>query len=100
MKDLKCGLKSCIHNKGYCCCAKEITVNGDTDCLTYCYDENKAGIDFEAGSDFVPANYTVDTKVYCSAKCIFNRDNRCISNGITVMGQGADQAACLTFIKE
>lgn len=100
MKDLKCGLKSCVHNKGYCCCAKQVNVDRQTDCLTYEYDETKANTDFEVGSDFIPANYSVDTKVSCSADCIFNRDNRCISNGITVMGQGENQAACLTFIKD
>ena len=100
MKDLKCGLKSCKYNKGYCCCAKDINVSADTDCLTYTFDENKAKTQFEAGSDFMPANYSVDTKVVCSADCIFNKDNRCISNGITVMGQGSNQAPCLTFIKD
>ena len=48
MKDLKCGLKSCKYNKGYCCCAKDINVSADTDCLTYTFDENKAKTQFEA----------------------------------------------------
>lgn len=100
MKDLKCGLKSCHYNKGYCCCAKLINVTKSTDCSTYTFDENKSKMQFEAGSDFIPANYSVDTKVICSAKCIFNKDNRCIANGITVMGQNSLEAACLTFIKE
>ena len=53
MKDLKCGLKSCVHNKGYCCCAKEISVDSDTDCTTYRYDENKANANFEAARKLV-----------------------------------------------
>lgn len=99
MKDLKCGMKNCHYNKGYCCCAKQIDVGDNTDCLTYEPDENKASL-FEAGQDFVKADYSVDTKVLCGAKCIFNRDGGCIANGITVMGQGDSDAACLTFIKD
>lgn len=98
MKDLKCGLRTCTHNKGYCCCAKQISVNKNTDCLTYSPDQNNQSL-FEAGSDFVTANYAVDTKVDCGAGCIFQRDKKCISNGITVMTDGASKAACLTFIK-
>lgn len=101
MKDLKCGLKSCTHNKGYCCCAREISVSGQTDCLTFEEDENKKNKSmFEAGSDFVKADYSVDTAVACAAKCIFQKDGRCISNGITVMSNDDAPAACLTFIKE
>lgn len=99
MKDLKCGLKGCKYNQGYCCCAKEINVDRHTDCLTYTPDENKRKGMFESGSDFAKANYSVDTGVTCSANCIFNRDNRCIANGITVMGKDRNQAECLTYIK-
>lgn len=100
MKDLKCGLKECVHNKGYCCCSKNIEVNCYTDCLTFTPDESKRATNFEAASDFVPANYSIDTFVSCNAKCVFNKDSRCISNGITVMGQGTNEAICLTYIKD
>ncbi len=100
MKDLKCGLKECKFNKGYCCCSKEIEVSSYTDCLTYTPIESKRASTFEAGEDFTPANYSVDTAVACSAKCIFNRDGKCISNGITVMNQGSDEAVCLTYVKD
>ena len=99
MKDLKCGMKNCHYNKGYCCCAKEIDVNECTDCTTYSPDEEKSRSLFEAGSDFVKSDYSTVTNVFCGADCIFNRDGKCIANGITVMGQGESEAACLTFIK-
>lgn len=100
MKDLKCGMKNCRYNKGYCCCAKQIEVTAGTDCSTYTPDETKSRSLFEAGSDFVKSDYSVDTNVRCNAKCIFNRDGVCIANGITVMGQGDTEAACLTFIRD
>lgn len=99
MKDLKCGLKNCKYNKGYCCCAKEIAVDNLTECATYQPDNTKRKSMFEAGTDFIPANYNVDTKVSCSAKCLFNKDNVCVANGITVMGDSDKEATCLTFVK-
>ncbi len=97
MKDLKCGKKNCTFNKGYCCCAREIEVAKNTDCLTYEPTDKNPSM-FEAGSDFVKADYSVDTSVGCNADCIFQKGNKCIANGITVMGE-SDGASCLTFIK-
>jgi len=101
MKDLKCGLKDCMYNEGYCCQAKAIEVDKFTDCLTYTKDANKRKNLTEAGRDVHKSvKYDVDTKVTCHADCMFNRESKCISNGITVMGQAENQANCLTFIKD
>ena len=100
MKDLKCGLKGCKYNKGYCCCSKEINVDCNTDCTTYAPDENKRKSLFEAGDEFARADYSVDTTVSCGADCVFNKDGRCVANGITVMGDGDSEGSCLTFIKK
>lgn len=100
MKDLKCGLKDCRFNKGYCCCAECICVDEKTDCTSYEQDETKVDNTFEAAEDFAPADFSVDTRVACTARCLFNKDNRCIANGITVMSDTNDEAVCLTFVKE
>jgi len=99
MKDLKCGLKLCAHNKGYSCCARQITVDKDSDCLTYSPDKHKNASLFEAGSDFVAADYSVDTNVGCAAPCLFQKDHKCVANGITVSNDGQSKATCLTFVK-
>lgn len=98
MKDLKCGLTACKHNKGYCCSARSIDVDKHADCLTYTPVE-KTRSTFEAAGDFVKANYNVDTQVGCTANCIFNKDNVCKANGITVMSEDGKPAGCLTYIK-
>lgn len=100
MKGLKCGLTACKHNEGYCCCAKEIEVDKGTDCTTYCPDENKHVSMFEAAGDFAKADYSVDTRVSCEADCVFNKSGKCVSNGITVMNEGSQNAVCLTYIKQ
>lgn len=98
MKDLKCGKKMCKFNKGYSCCARKIEVAKTADCLTFTPSEKDLS-SFEAGSDFVKADFTVDTSVGCNADCIFQKNNRCVSSGITVMGEN-NVASCLTFIKK
>lgn len=100
MKDLKCGLKACSFNKGYSCTNSQISVSSMHECNSYSPDENKRKMQFESASDFVTPNYSVDTKVSCSASCIFNKDGKCHSNGITVTGRDRNEATCLSFIKE
>jgi len=99
MKDLKCGLKICAYNKGYCCCAKTIRVGANSECLSFSPDTQKQASQFEAGSDFVSANYSVDTSVACTAPCLFQKNDRCIANGITVMSDAESSATCLTFVR-
>ena len=99
MKDIKCGLKECKFNKGYCCCAKNISVSEQTDCLSYSPVESKRTSMFEAADEFIPANYSVDTSVSCNAKCIFNKDHKCVSNGITVMNE-TGEVVCLSYVKD
>ena len=100
MKDLKCGLRECVHNRAYCCVAKQIKVNQKTDCITYQPSEEKRRADFEAGEDFAVRDYSVDTFVKCDADCVFNKSKVCYANGITVMGDKASDALCVTFIKD
>jgi hypothetical protein len=100
MKDLKCGLKECRFNKGYCCCADCITVDPIADCTSYEPLESKRRSLFEAADEFIPANYSVDTQVKCAAPCIFNKDKVCRANGITVMNGEAGDAVCLTYITD
>ena len=100
MKDLKCGLRACVHNRAYCCAAKKIAVDESADCTTYEPDETKRRSLFEAGEDFVPRDYSVDTFVKCDAKCVFNKDRLCYANGITVMNDKQGDAMCLTYIRD
>lgn len=100
MKDLKCGMTECEHNKGYGCCANCISVESSSVCASYSPDKDHRKNYFEAGEDFEPINYSVDTKIKCNADCVFNRDKSCISNGITMMGEENQHALCLTYIKK
>ncbi|MCL2847908.1 MAG: DUF1540 domain-containing protein [Firmicutes bacterium] len=100
MKDLKCGKTECCYNKAYECCAKEIEVTDCAGCKTYKEDDRKSNHHlFEAGEDFAKRSFDIDTAVYCKADCIFNKDNICKANGITVLGDLSQEAVCATFMK-
>lgn len=95
MKDLKCGKKSCKHNKGYCCCAKNVQVDKKADCLTYSPKDTLT----ECAADNCKVDYSVDTAVSCNADCIFAKEGKCIANGITVTSDNSG-ASCMTFVKK
>lgn len=100
MKDLKCGLTDCRHNKGYSCVSREICVDHDTDCKTFSKNPKPRDVMFEAAGEFTKPNYSVDTRVSCSADCVFNKSDICVANGITVMSDRDSGASCLTFMKK
>lgn len=101
MYDLKCGQKNCRYNHGYSCCARNIDVSENTCCTTYCRCENNAcDRCAETSAEFDKPDYGTDTAVKCSAPCLFNRDSKCIANGITVSTADSGEAECLTFIKK
>jgi len=99
MRDLKCGLTECTYNKAYSCCARQIEVTDCADCKTFKNDPDKKETYFEAGEDFAKRNFDVDTLVFCKADCIFNKESVCRANGITVLGDGKQEAVCATFMK-
>ena len=99
MKDLKCALAECEFNQAYCCCAKAIDVSGEAGCNTFVENSNKRKSLFEAGEDFAKRNYDVDTNVHCKADCIFNKEEICNANGITVLGDLMHEAVCATFMQ-
>lgn len=102
MKDLKCSLKECKYNQGFCCVAKDIEVDETAKCVTYTVDARKvADRMFEIGTEVAKPNYSVDTAIGCDAmSCLFNKGHSCIANGITVLGNtdsGANLADCATY---
>jgi len=101
MKELRCGLRDCNYNKAYECRAKKIEVDEAADCKTYKPSGSRAKNDnvmYEAGMDNYFADTTPHTLVGCMArKCLFNRAEHCIANGISVVSDVKD-AKCASYI--
>ena len=89
MFDIKCKRKACVFNKNCNCTSKNITVNNKTECKTYEPSNNPNLNEVEQINQ--PA-IRKDIKVNCTAKCLFNKDEYCLANGITV--QTCDNKTC------
>ena len=88
MYDLKCKRKGCEFNENCNCTAKNVEVTKDTSCKTYKPSENN-----EAGDEKISQPpIRKDIKVGCKAECIFNKEEVCMANGITV--QTCENKAC------
>ena len=103
MKELRCGMKDCGFNRGYECRAKRINVDGKADCKTYKPNGNKVKNDnvmYEAGMDNYFSDRSARTDIDCLArKCLFNRAEKCVANGISVISD-AEDAKCASYINE
>lgn len=108
--DIKCKKCECAHNKFCCCTAGKIKVGNGVDCETYEFSEAKAQDlkqqtaknMFEISSDLNPHVSNKEAKIYCDAKCLFNREGLCSANGITVLESSNDDntPVCVTQIEK
>ena len=89
MYDLKCKRKGCTYNKNSNCTAKVVEVKKDTGCNTYEPSEKPVKNDIERiGQPPIRKDIEVD----CHADCLFNHNDVCSANGITV--QTCDNVSC------
>lgn len=93
MFDLKCKRDGCKYNKDCNCTAKEIHVNKDTQCQTY----EDCGYDKKEKDEIKQKATRKNICVGCDAKCLFNKENFCKANGISVMTND-NHPECCTFL--
>lgn len=104
--EIRCKKGDCKHNTGCSCSAKDVTIDKTTHCNSYNKDEIKENIIIENGNIFkvaeelVPKNLK-DIPLACQAKtCLYNKQELCIANGITVIScenKNHANADCATF---
>ena len=101
MFDLKCKRVGCKFNESCNCTAKTVQVTHATKCETYEPSENheKAHENIENIENSTRAPIRKNIDVGCSADCIFNENEKCSANGITVQ-TGNDKTCpnCMTFM--
>ena len=96
MIDLKCKLTNCVYNKNSNCVAKEISVERNAECKSFCPEKSK-----QEQKDKLPMPIVRSTtEVNCRADCLFKKSGKCIANGITVCDETGkrDRADCSTFM--
>ena len=104
--DLKCKKMDCKHNDGCACMSKKISICTNCECGTY---EKTDNLDktqmqdisrdmFEVAPDLHPFRHNKEVYIECSAECLFNKNGKCKSNGISVMN-GSNAGVCITNIE-
>lgn len=102
--DIRCRKTNCRYNDRLTCRAKQIDVSKKTACETFSYAENtqidisKKIFECDTPPKVAPYRHNKKIDLNCDAKCLFNKDGKCIANGITV-GDITKTAKCITFAK-
>ena len=105
--DLKCKKLNCKYNDKYACMSSAISVMSNLECATF---EQAEHLDkgqlqdisktmFEVAPDIHPFRHIKDVNVSCKASCLFNKDGKCVSNGITVASIASPKGVCVTNIE-
>ncbi len=103
--DIRCRKTNCKYNKDLTCLANKINISKKLNCLSYESEKGKGIKDFSKliFSENPPkvANYRhiKDMCLYCDANCMFNKNHKCLSNGITINAATTIEPRCITFIK-
>ena len=103
--DLRCRKTNCKFNQNLTCTARDVKISDKTVCMDYKYEKGKGDDDFskmiftKETPKIADYKHLKDTCLKCDAKCLFNRDTRCIANGITVNMSANDTPKCMTFMK-
>ena len=103
--EIRCKKGNCKHNTGCSCSAKFVEINRGVACSSYQMDEIKENLMIENGNIFEIAENLVaknlkDVPLECRVRnCLYNQQDKCHANGITVICGGDDDADCATFIE-
>lgn len=95
MVDLKCKCGKCEFNHNCNCHARHIVIGRQTKCETFSRssDENKTEHSDEISQPLVRPS----VEVLCNATCLFNKQGKCLANGISVQSDNGD-VQCTTFL--
>lgn len=103
--DIRCRKLLCKFNDRFTCKAKGILVDGKVVCSTFEKDDNKKELQdvtkhiFECEPSYAPQRDSKALIIECEAKCLFNRNGRCVSNGIT-LNSIKEKPYCVSFLKK
>ena len=103
--EIRCKKGNCKHNQNCACHAQQVEINLDVACSSYRNDSAKQNISIEDGNLFnvakdLPKQNIKNVALECRVKnCLYNRNEKCHANGITV-SDATREADCVTYIKK
>lgn len=101
--DIRCRKTTCKFNDRFTCKAKDINVNSKVVCSTFEESEDKKDVKditkhlFEEKPDFAPQRDSKTMTIQCQAKCLFNHNGICVSNGIT-LNSIKEKPYCVSYL--
>ncbi len=102
--DIRCRKTSCKFNDKYTCKAKAILVKQNVECGKY-EKGDKPPVDktkwifSDTPPEYAPQRDSATIDIGCKAHCLFNRDGKCVANGIT-LNDLKEKPLCVTFLKK
>lgn len=101
--DIRCRKTRCYYNNCYTCKAKEIDITTKAECCSY-QKTDSPEIDttkflFDKPPKYAPQRDSKTARISCNAKCLFNRNGKCVSNGITVNAV-KERPLCVSFLNK
>ena len=101
--DINCRKLNCVHNKKCVCTAKTINIDKNSICDSFVEDKDKPVEDlsktmFQKTPEYENFRHIKDANIECYTHCIFNKEGKCLANGIIVL-DGDETALCGTYLK-
>ena len=93
MFDLKCKRQGCLYNESCNCTANNVHVGKKTECQTY----KDSGVNKKEKDEIKQTAARKNINVDCKANCLFNQNNHCLANGISVITHDCTPE-CSTFM--
>lgn len=97
MVDLKCKCGKCEYNENCNCHARHIAIDGTTKCGTFIPSKNDNKTEFS--DEIAQPLVRPSVEVLCSARCLFNKQGKCLANGISVNVEGRTPE-CETYLPQ
>ena len=125
--NISCRKTKCKYNNNYVCTSKNIFIQKNLNCAYY-QPTKKSDLQdvsktmFELAPEIAPYKHNKKTNIMCEARCIFNKHNKCVCNGILINGESNkendkkdsmvlnasenkdqrnnNQACCFSFVKK
>ncbi len=102
--DIRCRKTGCKFNDRYTCKAKEILIKRNMECGTYLKGD-KPPVDktkwlfSETPPQYAPQRDSSTIGIGCNAHCLFNKNGKCVANGIT-LNDLKEKPLCMTFLEK
>lgn len=105
--DIRCRRTICVHNKGHTCFSGCINIDKCAFCNTFEKREDCSANEldfsknmFESAPEYSNFRHIKNVALTCCAtKCVFNKNKKCMANGITVV-EDNKKSCCATYLFE